>query len=141
MVKYLDVKGRHPLVKDLEGDLNVESDCEGDLLEVRDETSEVGEEQTRAVLITGSFSAYAHNLVPSPVSREITGPQLEVSILLSLHRRDLVRSPEVPRYRFSLEPHPRKYGGGGTTSLLAEEHLRSGELGEAAFNRMSRAGH
>jgi len=60
VVKYLDLKGRHPLMNDLEGDLNVESDCEGDLPEAKDETSETKEkeEQVRAVLITGSFSAY-----------------------------------------------------------------------------------
>ena len=47
-------------MNDLEGDLNVESDCEGDLPGVNDETSntEEKEEQVRAVLITGSFSAY-----------------------------------------------------------------------------------
>lgn len=60
MVKYL--KGKNTPVNDLEGDVNIESDCEEGSPEVRkgklkakDETGE----ETRAVLITGSFSAYA----------------------------------------------------------------------------------
>jgi len=68
VVKYLDSKSRHPLTNDLEGDLNIESDCEGDLPEVKDETpktKEEREEQSRAVLLTGSFSAYVHSLAPS----------------------------------------------------------------------------
>jgi len=68
VVKYLNLKGRRPLMNDLEGDLNVESDCEGDFLEVEEEKSEVKEkeEQARAVLITGSFSAYVDLPVLSP---------------------------------------------------------------------------
>jgi len=68
VVKYLDLKGRHPLMNDLEGDPNVESDCEGDLPEVKDEESKTKEEkegQARAVLITGSFSAYVDSLTLS----------------------------------------------------------------------------
>jgi len=64
VVKYL--KGRNPLINDLEGDLNVDSDCEGDpigtwggMLE-----EEENEEETRAVLVTGSFSAYVSFLTP-----------------------------------------------------------------------------
>ena len=62
MVKYL--KGQNVLTNDLEGDLNVESDCEGDPMEIGLETSEIKEEkeETRAVLITGSFSAYVRFL-------------------------------------------------------------------------------
>ena len=63
MVKYL---GRDTLINDLEGDLNVESDCEGDLMGVEPETvkiKEEEEEESRAVLITGSFSAYVRFLV------------------------------------------------------------------------------
>jgi len=70
VVKYLNFEGRHPLMNDLVGDLNVESDCEGDLPESKDEmsgTMEGKEEQTRAVLITGSFSAYVQfPALPSP---------------------------------------------------------------------------
>ena len=59
MVKYL--KGRNILVSDLEGGVNIESDCEGDSQEVKQETSKDGvetEEWTRAVLTAGSFSVY-----------------------------------------------------------------------------------
>jgi len=59
LVKHL--KGQNPLINDLEGDVNVESDCEGDSLGIRDGTSDTKEEveeQTRAVLITGSFAAW-----------------------------------------------------------------------------------
>ena len=60
MVKYL--KSRNTLINDLEGDLNVESDCEGDSTEVGLETLTMDgkEDETRAVLITGSFSACVH---------------------------------------------------------------------------------
>ena len=63
MVKYL--KGRDTLVSDLKGDLNLESDYEGDLTGAGLETPEMKEgeeEETRAVLITGSFSACVHTL-------------------------------------------------------------------------------
>ncbi|KAF9650020.1 hypothetical protein BDM02DRAFT_3128017 [Thelephora ganbajun] len=59
LVKYL--KGQNPLVSDLERDVNVESDCEGDSPTVKNETpttKEEKEEPTRAVLITGTFSAW-----------------------------------------------------------------------------------
>ena len=64
MVKYLG--GRDTPISDLEGDLNVESDCEGGLTETGSETPKIkggeGSEETRAVLIIGSFSAYARFL-------------------------------------------------------------------------------
>jgi hypothetical protein len=61
VVKYL--KGRNALINDLEGDVNVESDCEGDSTGAgMKHRREEKEEQTRAVLITGSFSAYVHFL-------------------------------------------------------------------------------
>ena len=54
MVKY--VKGGSVLVNDLEGDVNLDSDCEGYLMGIGDgELKDEGE--SRAVLITGSFSA------------------------------------------------------------------------------------
>ncbi|KAF9645692.1 hypothetical protein BDM02DRAFT_471820 [Thelephora ganbajun] len=57
LVKYL--KGRNPLMHNLEGDVNVESDCEGDSPEVKNDLkTEEKEDQTRAVLVTGSFSAW-----------------------------------------------------------------------------------
>ena len=58
MVKYL--KRRSTLIQDLKGDLNLESDYEGDSTGTGLETSEMkeGEEEIRAVLIKGSFSAY-----------------------------------------------------------------------------------
>jgi len=60
VVKYL--KGRNTLISDLGGDSNVESDCEddstGSASEALETTEEHGEE-ARAVLVTGSFSAYA----------------------------------------------------------------------------------
>ena len=59
MVIYLN--DRSTVIDHLEGD--ADSDCEGDSVEVWDGASgtEEGEkEQTRAVLTTGSFSAYVH---------------------------------------------------------------------------------
>ena len=58
MVKYL--KGQNIVLNDLEGGSNVESDCECDGTGVVPETVEMKEEEeeeTRAALITGSFSA------------------------------------------------------------------------------------
>ncbi|KAF9641806.1 hypothetical protein BDM02DRAFT_3203210, partial [Thelephora ganbajun] len=56
LVKYL--KDRNPLVTNLGGGVNVESDCEGESPIEIPTTKEEKEEPTRAVLITGSFSAW-----------------------------------------------------------------------------------
>jgi len=69
VIRYLSLKGRHPPINDLEGDFNVESDCDEDFRGTKDETSkakEEKEEQTRAVFSTGSFSAYVDFLALSP---------------------------------------------------------------------------
>ena len=60
MVKY--IKGKNTSVCDLDGDANVDSDCEVDLAGARKGTvkaKDENEDETRAVLITGSFAAYA----------------------------------------------------------------------------------
>ena len=66
MVKYLN--GQDTFIDDLEGDVNAESDCEGHFSRAGDEILKAKEEkqqQIRAVLITGSFAAYAiFNPVP-----------------------------------------------------------------------------
>ena len=49
--------GRDALISYLEGDINVESDCEGDLTAAGDVASKPKEEEACAVLTTGSFSA------------------------------------------------------------------------------------
>ena len=70
MVKYLI--GRSTLIIHPGGVFNMESDCEGSLLEDDQETLEVvvgKEEQIRAVLIAGSFSPYVRLLTPSPRGR------------------------------------------------------------------------
>ena len=127
MVKYL--KGQNTPVSDLEGNVNIESDCEGgssDVTERKQKAKEENGEETHAVLITGSFSAYAL-FYPASFSVEMTGiPQLEISLLLPLHRRNPVCTPKITRCRYSFEFHPRKDSGDGTPSLLSEEHLRSG---------------
>ena len=61
MTTYLN--GRNALMYYQGGDANIDSDCEGDPTGVGDgasKTEEEKEEQTHAVLTTGSFSAYAH---------------------------------------------------------------------------------
>ena len=56
MTKYL--KGREVLTNDPEDGVDLDSDCEGDLTEAGDGTlEEKTEEEPRAVLIAGSFSA------------------------------------------------------------------------------------
>ena len=65
MVKYL--KGHNPLIDDLGGGVNIDSDCEGDSTGGGCEPlkKERDEEETRAVLIAGSFSACVHSPTPS----------------------------------------------------------------------------
>src|ERR1700733_11723968 len=73
VVKYLDVQNTP--VSDLEGDVNVESDCEENSPGVEKEARKAKDEEggeTHAVFITGSFSAYAH-FYPLSFSRELTG--------------------------------------------------------------------
>ena len=64
------VKSQNTLVSDLEGKLNIESDCESDSTGVAHETPRVKkeEEETRAVLATGSPSAYVY---PPASSRRV----------------------------------------------------------------------
>ena len=63
MVKYL--KGPDILVNDLAGGVNVDSDCEGVPTGTGGGNSK---EESRAVLITGSFSACVH--LPASSSRQ-----------------------------------------------------------------------
>ena len=69
MVKYLN--GRNTPMNDLEGDINVESDCEDNSTAAGDGTlkNEENEEEIRAVLTVGSFSACAHFLTPPHTER------------------------------------------------------------------------
>ena len=127
MVKYLNRKSI--LDYDLEGDFNVESDCEGDLSSAKKETLEAEdeeEEETRAVLITGSFAAYVcFNNVLSSSNFEL----FSWKSLFFYRCTDAVSftpPPQITRCRPSLGLHPRKDGDNGTPSLLAEEHLSSG---------------
>ena len=63
---------RDTLINDLEGNVNVDSDCEDESTGVDNgPLKEKNEEEGRAVLTTWSFSAYAHFLV-SPSLREMT---------------------------------------------------------------------
>ena len=53
--------GRNTFTSDLDGDVSVDSDCEGDLQGLGEENQrakEENEEPVRALFITGSFSAY-----------------------------------------------------------------------------------
>ena len=125
MVKYL--KGKSTLDRDPKGDVYVESDCEGDSSGANKEAPEAEdekEEATRAVLITGSFAAYA--VFNNVFFCQMTSCQLEISLLLPLYRHGLIRPPQIARRRPSLGLHPRKDGGDGTASLLAKEHLPFG---------------
>lgn len=71
MVKYL--KDQNTFINDLEGGVNVDSDCEGDSTRVGDGVlkKEDDEGETRAVLIAGSFSAYVRS-PPHPGTEGIT---------------------------------------------------------------------
>ena len=60
-------KGRNHLTSDLEGDGNAESDCDGDPPGVNDKSQATNygdDDETRAVLTIGSFSACVHFLLP-----------------------------------------------------------------------------
>ena len=62
MVKYL--KGQSIIVNDLEGDVNLDSDCEGYPMGIAGgKVAKEKQEESRAVLITGSFSACVRFLV------------------------------------------------------------------------------
>ena len=68
MVKYS--KGRNAPIKVLKENVNIESDCEGDSAGIGDgslkeEEEDKKEEKSRAVLITGSFSACVRFSAPS----------------------------------------------------------------------------
>ena len=65
-MKYL--KGRNVLINDLEGGVNVESDCEGNSTGAGGRALKE-EKENCAVLITGSFSAYVYFLTP-PLRRD-----------------------------------------------------------------------
>ena len=72
MVKY--PKGQNITIKDLEGCLNVESDCECDSMGVgleaqTAEEKKEGLQETRAVLVTGSFSACVRFLPSTSVGK------------------------------------------------------------------------
>ena len=97
MVKYL--KGRNIIVNDLEGGVNLDSDCEDYSMGTAGRKPKKGkEEEIRAVLITGSFAACVRFLAhPHTTSRRMTSFQLEIPFLLSLHRCNLVRSPQIAR--------------------------------------------
>ena len=62
MVKYL--KSRDARINDLEGGVNVDSDCEDDSTGANDGELKKEDEETRAVLIAGSFSACVRSLAP-----------------------------------------------------------------------------
>ena len=62
MLGVIRLDGRSPSTSHLWGTADVDSDCEGDSTGIGDGTSQTKEkeEQARAVLTTGSFSAYVH---------------------------------------------------------------------------------
>lgn len=85
MVNYL--KGKNQPTSDLEDD--VESDCDGGPPGANNESQTIeGEEgeETRAVLTVGSFSACVHFFPPTLSQEESRIPQLEISVLLPLHK-------------------------------------------------------
>ena len=60
------VKGRNALINNMEGDTNVDSDCESDPTgsdggKLKEEENE---KETHAVLVAGSYSAYASFINP-----------------------------------------------------------------------------
>ena len=68
MVKYLE--DEKSTITDLEGDINVESDCESDSTGADGKSEKEKEEGgNRAVLVVGSFSAYV-SFLPSPSCSE-----------------------------------------------------------------------
>ena len=96
MLKYR--RDRDPVVGDPEGGSGAESDCEGDSSDVADGVSGAleGEEPAlpHAVLTIGSPSAYEYfhpSISWTWLKQRI--PQVEISVFLLLHKRDLVRSP------------------------------------------------
>lgn len=71
VVKYIKCQD---LISDVEGGVNVDSDCDEDMLEVKDELpkmKEKGEEEARAMLMIGSLSTYVQSATQS-LLKEIT---------------------------------------------------------------------
>jgi hypothetical protein len=64
----------------------------------------------------------------------MTGFQLEIPVLLPLHRRDPFRTPQVTGCRLSLEFHQQQHSGKGPSPLLTEEYICSCETGEVTFD-------
>jgi len=64
VVRYIG--GKNTLVDELEGNPHVDSDYEGDTTGAYDETLKEEKEESRAVLIAGSFSAYVYFLAWTP---------------------------------------------------------------------------
>jgi hypothetical protein len=62
-----NLRGRNTVINDLEGGINVDSDCEDESAGASEGTlkKEQDEEESRAVLIVGSFSAYVRFFAPS----------------------------------------------------------------------------
>ena len=94
MVKYL--KGP---VSDLEGGVNVESDCEGESQAVKQEISKDGwemEERTRAVLILGCFQRTDFQFRPrlDRIEEFISGSPFFSTVVQTLSR-SLPLSPKV----------------------------------------------
>jgi hypothetical protein len=134
VVKY--VNGRNPLISDLQGDPNVESDCDEHIPGVQDElpSAKGKKKETRAVLITGSFSAYVRLDISSLSRKKRRAFQLEIFVLLPLHRHDPVRTPQVTRRRLTLEFHLQQHDSSGPSPLLTEDHLCSCEPGKVTSN-------
>ena len=134
------LKGRKGLTNDVDESVNADSDCEGeddstgtDGGALKDE----GNEETRAILIAGSFSAYVR-LLTRPHTCRNDALQVEVSLFLSLHGHYLVRSSQISRRRLSLGSHSGEHHSRCAPSLFTEEHLRFGKLGETTPDRRSR---
>ena len=72
MVTYL--KGRAILLNDREGGTSVDSDCESCSARIGDGGPKEEEEESRAVLIVGSFSACVHSPPRTPTRRNDEAP-------------------------------------------------------------------
>ena len=98
VVKLL--KGRYVLMNHPEGDTNVDSDCEDDPAGTSDEAlKEQNEEEIRAVLIAGSFSACVRFLPHPPNTGGVTGypaGNLFFSIAVQTRSRSLPSNRKVP---------------------------------------------
>lgn len=135
VVKYL--KGRNNPINDLEGHLNIESDCEDAYTVFESETLEtMDEEEVHALWPLAHFQR-----TRSPAQQRRRNHELCSRKPPSSHRcmGTILFTPLKSQGIDLRLMHIHENTGRRTASLLTEEHIRSRELGETIMNQILHA--